>query len=128
MPSYVLEHDMYSISLLMPAPPEQHHPAGDDVDEDGGTRGGRGGGIFKEEQMNTVSLSKISKCDFGDYNIFDKKEITKKKKLSGSMTFKETTLYLMELILGLIKGTLVGHLYPLCYSLFTYCTVCVKSK
>ena len=41
MPSYVLEHDMYSISLLMPAPPEQH-PAGDDVDEDGGTRAGEG--------------------------------------------------------------------------------------
>lgn len=32
---------MYSISLLMPAPPEQH-PAGDDVDEDGGTRAGEG--------------------------------------------------------------------------------------
>ena len=46
MPSYVLEHDMYSISLLMPPPPEQHRPAGDDVDEDGGTRGGGRGRYF----------------------------------------------------------------------------------
>lgn len=113
MSSYVLEHDIYSISVLNLAPaclPENHKKHSG-----------------KWDIMNCVVL-----LNFLIWMCVTRWSFIKKQQCGGSFQRERKSadfllVYGLDYICGYSKGLQVKHLYSSCYIIFTYCTVCVKS-